>query len=89
MAFNLITSDKGRWNSCEMKTLLEQYNIPCVPILDEAFILPDTVEELRNYVNSIPSKINGELKEGIVCRSQDGVKSFKCVSPEYLLKYHS
>ena len=90
MAFNLITSDKGRWNSCEMKEILEKgYNIPCVPILNDSYILPDTVEELREYVNSQPSVINGEMKEGIVCRSPDGIHSFKCVSPEYLLKYHS
>ena len=87
--FNLITSDKGRWNSCDMKTFLEEYEVPCVPILNEAYILPDTVEELREYVNSEPSTINGKIKEGIVCRSLDGVNSFKCVSPEYLLKYHS
>ena len=90
MAFNLITSDKGRWNSCDMKETLEKnYNIPCIPILNDSYILPDTVEELRAYVNSQPSVINGEMKEGIVCRSPDGIHSFKCVSPEYLLKYHS
>ena len=90
MAFNLITSDRGRWNSCDMKKILEKnYNIPCVPILNDNYILPDTVEELREYVNSQPSVINGEMKEGIVCRSPDGIHSFKCVSPEYLLKYHS
>jgi hypothetical protein len=89
-AFNLVTSDKGRWNSCDMKELLEdKYGIPCVPILDKAFILPDTIEELRTYVDSKPSIINGKMKEGIVCRSPDGIHSFKCVSPEYLLKYHS
>lgn len=89
-AFNLITSDKGRWNSCDMKNLLENgYNIPCVPILDNSFILPDTVEELRAYVNSQPSIVNKKMKEGVVFRAQDGVQSFKCVSPEYLLKYHS
>ena len=90
MAFNLITSDKGRWNSCNMKEILEKdYNVPCVPILDDNYILPDTVEKLREYVNSQPSVIDGEMKEGIVCRSPDGIHSFKCVSPEYLLKYHS
>ena len=90
MAFNLITSDKGRWNSCDMKETLEKnYNIPCVPILNDSYILPNTVEELRAYVNSKPSVINSEIKEGIVCRSPDGIHSFKCVSPEYLLKYHS
>ena len=90
MAFNLITSDKGRWNSCEMKEILEKgYNIPCVPILNDSYILPDTVEELREYVNSQPSTINEEMKEGIVFRTPDGIHSFKCVSPEYLLKYHA
>lgn len=89
-AFNLVTSDKGRWNSAVMKQYLEnEYGIPCVPILNENFTLPDTVEELREYVNSQPSTINGKMKEGIVFRSQDGVQSFKCVSPEYLLKFHS
>ena len=89
-AFNVITSNEGRWNSCYMREILENgYHIPCVPILDEAYILPDTVEELRKYVNSKPSVVNGEMKEGIVCRSPDGIHSFKCVSPEYLLKYHS
>ena len=89
MAFNLITSNKGRWNSAVMKSWLETtYSIPCVPILDSAFILPDTVEELRAYVNSEPSTVNHKIKEGVVFRAQDGVQSFKCVSPEYLLKYH-
>ena len=89
-AFNVITSNEGRWNSCYMREILEDgYHIPCVPILDEAYILPDTVEELREYVNSKPSVVNGKMKEGIVCRSPDGIHSFKCVSPEYLLKYHA
>ena len=89
-AFNLIDSVRGRWNSSQMKGLLEyQWEIPCVPILDGNFTLPDTVEELREYVNSQPSTINGKMKEGIVFRSQDGIQSFKCVSPEYLLKFHS
>ena len=43
---------------------------------------------MRNYVNGEPSVVNGKLKEGVVFRSQDGTQSFKCVSPEYLLKYH-
>ena len=90
MAFNLITSDKGRWNSNDMKFLLENhYHVPCVPILDSNYKMPDTVEELRAYVNSETSTINQKMKEGVVFRSLDGVKSFKCVSPEYLLKFHS
>ena len=32
--------------------------------------------------------MDGIIKEGIVFRSQDGSMSFKCVDPEYLIKYH-
>ena len=77
MAFNFITSKDGRWNTIRMKELLEdRLHLPCVPIIDEHFILPDTIEDLRAYVDSKPSAVDGELKEGIVCRSLDGVKSF-------------
>ena len=89
MAFNLITDKNGRWNTLDMKNLLENgFGVPCVPVLNESITLPETVEELRKYVNSEPSTVNGKIKEGIVFRSLDGVQSFKCVSPEYLLKYH-
>ena len=90
MAFNFITSNHGRWNTLNMKKLLENgFGVPCVPVLNESMILPETVEELRKYVNSEPSTVNGKIKEGIVFRSLDGIQSFKCVSPEYLLKFHS
>ena len=89
MAFNFITSKSGRFNSSVMKTLLEKtYGIPCVPIVNECFILPDTLDELRKYVDSEKSVIDGDMREGIVFRSFDGTRSFKCVSPNYLIKYH-
>lgn len=88
-AFNLITSDKGRWNTEDMCHFLEYgYGIPCVPVLNPKYILPDTIEELREYVKSEVSTINGKLKEGIVFRDLNGDKSFKCVDPEYLMKFH-
>ena len=86
--FNLIFSDRGRLNSVEAAKIMAEYGIKWVPILDEHYVLPDTIDKLRAYVNSQPSTINGKIKEGIVFRYQDGSKSFKCVSPEYLLKYH-
>ena len=88
-AFNLITSDKGRWNTIDMEEYLTPLGIFSVPILNEGMVLPDTVEELREFVNGEPSVINKKMKEGIVFRTKDGVQSFKCVSPEYLLKFHS
>ena len=87
-AFNLIMSHTGRWNSKEMADKLVRLGVPCVPILDEHYVLPDTIDELRNFIDSEPSRLNGEIKEGIVFRSPDGVRSFKCVSPQYLMKYH-
>ena len=94
-AFNLIYgyNHKGykevkRLNTVEMTRILNKYGIPSVPIIDESYKLPETIEELRDFVNSAPSAIDGKIKEGIVFRSLDGEKSFKCVSPEFLLKYH-
>lgn len=87
MAFNLITSKHGRFNSVYMTELFSKY-IPCVPIVNSTYILPDSIEELRNFVDSQKSTIDGEMREGIVFRSQDGTQSFKCVSPTYLMKYH-
>ena len=87
MAFNFITSQDGRWNTLEMKDLLEEYGIPCVPVIDESYILPDTVDELLEYAAG-KSVIDGGMREGIVFRSLDGKKSFKAVSNEYLMKFH-
>ena len=89
MAFNFITSKEGRWNTVEMVKLLERlHGIPCVPVVNENYVLPNTIEELREYVDSQTSIIDGDIREGIVFRSLDGVRSFKCVSPTFLLKFH-
>ena len=87
MAFNLIMSHTGRWNTVDMEELLKKYNIPCVPIVDDNFILPDTVDELLDYATGA-SVVDGKMREGIVFRALDGVQSFKAVSNEFLLKYH-
>ena len=91
-AFNFITSDSGRWNTEDMTDVLSiGYDIPCVPILNTNYILPDTIEELREYVHSEKSVVHykkNQMKEGIVFRDLDGIRSFKCVDPEYLLKVH-
>lgn len=87
--FNFITSKEGRWDSVRAAKFMTQYNIPWVPILDENYILPDTIEELRAFSHREGSRIDGVIKEGIVFRSQDGSMSFKCVDPEFLMKYHA
>ena len=88
MSFNLIDSKKGRWNTLEMKDYLEkEQGIPCVPVIDEHFILPDTIEEILTYATG-KSVIDLKPREGIVFRDLDGNQSFKAVSNEFLMKYH-
>lgn len=86
--FNLIFSNRGRLNSIESKNILLKYHIPWVPIVDEHFILPDTVEELLDIATD-KSAIDGGMREGLVFRSPDGIRSFKAVSNEFLMKYHN
>lgn len=86
-AFNLIYSDRGRLNSVEASKIVEPYGIKWVPIINEHFIMPDTVDELLKIAEG-ESVIDGGMREGLVFRSQDGQKSFKAVSNEFLIKYH-
>jgi RNA ligase (TIGR02306 family) len=92
MAFNLIfgykDGRKERLNPQEMTEILTGYGVPCVPIVDEHFVMPDTVEELLAIATD-KSAVDGGMREGLVFRSADGVKSFKAVSNEFLLKYHN
>lgn len=88
VGFNLIFSNRGRLNSVEAKEILAEYGIPWVPIVNEHFVLPDTVEELLAIATD-KSVIDGGMREGLVFRSQDGARSFKAVSNEFLLKYHN
>lgn len=90
MAFNLIYGYKDgttkRFNPIEMTTILKEYNLPCVPIL-ETITLPKTMDEMIAYANGA-SQIDGQLREGVVLRTLDGVESFKSVSNDFLIKYH-
>lgn len=86
-AFNLITSNDGRYGTLEMRDLLNAYEVPCVDVVNDNYIMPDTVNEVLEYATG-DSIIDGCMREGIVFRSLDGKKSFKAVSNEYLLKYH-
>ena len=91
MVFNLIFGFKNgktlRLNPVEMTAYLKPYNVPCVPIVDSNFVLPDTVEELLTIATGA-SAVDGGMREGLVFRSYDGQRSFKAVSNEFLLKYH-
>ena len=72
----------------DMIKICEDRNLPHVHVYDYDYKIPKSVEEIVEYVDSCKSAIdNGEI-EGFVFYSQDGKRNFKCVSPNFLLKYH-
>lgn len=91
-AFNLIYGFKDeppvRLNPLEMRRVLTPFGIPCVPIVDDHFRIPETCDELLKMASG-KSEVDGGMREGLVFRSYDGTRSFKAVSNEFLLKYHS
>lgn len=69
--------------------ICNKYKLPCIPIINDNYTLPDTIDELQEYVESAPSMIDNKIKEGIVFYDKEtGQKYFKFVSPEFLIKYH-
>lgn len=93
MAFNIIFGYKNgnveRLNPIKMVEFVRSMglDVPCVPIVDEHFVLPNTCDELLAAAAG-KSAIDGEMREGLVFRSEDGTRSFKAVDNGFLLKYH-
>ena len=77
-----------RLNPIEMKHEMDIYELPTVPIVDEHYKIPATIEEMKAISGGV-SKIDGGMREGLVFRTYDGVRSFKSVDNDYLVKYHS
>ena len=72
----------------EMVKICEDRKLPHVNVYDYNYKIPKSVEEIIDYVDSCKSAIDGGDIEGFVFYSQDGQQNFKCVSPNFLLKYH-
>ena len=86
--FNFIDSENGRYNAINGQEIINKMGMKWVPILDNSFVLPSTLEELKIYSDG-NSVINPNvLREGIVLRDIDTDFSFKSVSREYLLKHN-
>ncbi len=85
-AFNLVV-DGTRLGTVEMNEFCKENNLTAVPIIDDAYELPHTMEEMKLEADGF-SAINPKVKrEGFVYRSLDGSRSFKNVSREYLLEH--
>ena len=84
--FNLYV-DGVRTSTLELKEFCDYYGLKCVPIIEVLHKLPKTMEEMKLEADGY-SVINPKVRrEGLVYRSQDGQKSFKNVSREYLLRH--
>ena len=77
----------------DFMALCEKLKLETVPILDENYSLPDTVDGVVEYATR-KSTIADIWAEGVVFRplveiyDEDlGRLSFKCINPEFLLKY--
>lgn len=84
--FNLVV-EGIRKGTQEMAKFCDDNNLEHVPIINERYKTPDTMEEIKLQADGF-SIINPKVKrEGFVYRSLDGQQSFKNVSREYLLKH--
>lgn len=87
--FNVIDSERGRLGTMKAKSIVENKGMDFVPIVNEHYVLPDTIEEALADATG-PSALNPDtLREGFVIRTPDGKESWKIVSPEFLLKYNA
>lgn len=86
-AFNLVFNGE-RLGSLKAKDILDKYDIPFVPIIDENYILPDRedFEEFKESADGMSTINKQARREGFVYRSWDGKQSFKSVSRKFLLK---
>lgn len=84
--FNLVV-EGVRKGTQKMAKFCEENSLEHVPIINEHYKTPDTMEEIKLQADGF-SIINPKVKrEGFVYRSLDGQQSFKNVSREYLLKH--
>ena len=84
-AFNLIV-DGRKIDSVEASSIVKDYGVKWVPILDPDFILLPTVDEMISYADG-QSTICDTLREGVVIRDHGNTISFKCISNQFLLKH--
>ena len=84
--FNLFDIDLQVYHSlAHLGRALGIMGLKMVPIVDEFFVLPNTIEELLKYAED-KSVLNTKFdREGVVIRSNDRTISFKVISNKFLL----
>jgi RNA ligase (TIGR02306 family) len=70
----------------EFQTILSELDLFMVPLLNDNFLLPDTINGMLEYADK-KSVLNVQMnREGVVVRSMDGTISFKAISNTFLLE---
>ena len=97
LLFNVFNIDTGlHFDYPDFVQVIEYLGLPHVPFITNSYILPATVDELVEYSKG-KSLLNKDVhREGVVFRpivneySEDlrGRLSFKCINPDFLLKYN-
>ncbi len=94
MYFNAFDIDKYSYYDLEeLKELLNDFDLPIVPILSETYKLSNNIEEIVELATIKSSMRKETWAEGIVIRplretrDLNGRVSFKAISPKFLLKY--
>ena len=84
--FNVFDIDEQERQPLEyFKMTMDVLGLESVPILDESFTLPNTVNDMLMYAEA-PSKLNPNFsREGVVVRSKCQTISFKSISNQFLL----
>lgn len=86
--FNFIRSDVGRLSSIEGQKIINEMGMKWVPILDTEYMMPNDMEEFKEFATAKSIISPNVLREGIVLRDPTNDFSFKNVSREYLLKHN-
>jgi len=84
--FNVFDIDEQERQPLEyFKMTMDVLGLDSVPIIDESFTLPNTVNDMLIYAEA-PSLLNRDFnREGVVVRSKDQTISFKSISNKFLL----
>ncbi len=95
--FNATDINTGlHFNYDELRKYTEFLSLTNVPLVDTNYILPATVDELVEYSKGRSNLNKDTHREGVVFRplvneySEElrGRLSFKCINPDFLLKYN-
>jgi RNA ligase (TIGR02306 family) len=85
--FNAFDIDRQQYLAMEdFMLLIERLELKTVPILNESFYLPHTIEDFLLVADGFSALNQSTVREGLVIRSLDRKISFKVISNNFLLK---